>query len=203
MATRDLKGTDRPPAPRLHHINLKTRRLQEMISWYGEVVGPLQVTFADERGAWTTNDAAHHRIAFIASPALTGEEAQVDRIGLHHTAFEFSSLDELLDAYLRLAGMEILPHFAVDHGMTTSFYYADPEGNSVELQADNFGDWERSREWMRTSPEFAADPIGPQVDPSLMAAARDAGDTVAELHRRAYAGEFKPAEPMDPRVPLA
>ena len=25
--------------PKLHHINLKTTRLQEMVEWYGKVVG--------------------------------------------------------------------------------------------------------------------------------------------------------------------
>jgi hypothetical protein len=30
----------------------------------------------------------------------------------------------------------------------------------VELQVDNFGDWSKSKEWMKTSPEFAANPIG-------------------------------------------
>ena len=33
-------------------------------------------------------------------------------------------------------------------------------------------------------------------------AAHKAGATLAELHRRAYAGEFPPARPMDPRVLL-
>ena len=44
--------------------------------------------------------------------------------------------------------------------MTISLYYKDPEGNFVELQADSFSDWKLSAEWMRTSPDFAADPIG-------------------------------------------
>jgi catechol-2,3-dioxygenase len=39
--------------------------------------------------------------------------------------------------YTRLKALDITPHFTVDHGMTTSFYYVDPDGNSVELQCDN------------------------------------------------------------------
>ena len=49
--------------------------------------------------------------------------------------------------------------------MTLSYYYADPDGNNVELQVDNFGDWKKSTEWMRTSEEFKANPIGEFVDP--------------------------------------
>ena len=55
--------------------------------------------------------------------------------------------------------------------MTFSYYYADPDGNHVELQVDNFGDWTKSTEWMRTSAEFRANPIGQFVDPDLVAAA--------------------------------
>ena len=62
--------------------------------------------------------------------------------------------------YVRLRDLELTPHFAVDHGMSTSLYYVDPDGNSVELQVDNFDDWGRSTEFMRSAPEFAADPIG-------------------------------------------
>ena len=42
--------------------------------------------------------------------------------------------------------------------MTFSYYYKDPDGNHVELQVDNFGDWGASTEWMRTSPEFHCQP---------------------------------------------
>ena len=67
--------------------------------------------------------------------------------------------------------------------MTTSFYFADPDGNSVELQYDNFrGDWAQSAEWMRTAPEFAANPIGTPIDPDQLVAARRAGLSADEIH---------------------
>jgi catechol-2,3-dioxygenase len=43
-----------------------------------------------------------------------------------------------LDAYTRLKKMRIEPVIPVDHGPTTSFYYEDPDRNSVELFVDNF-----------------------------------------------------------------
>jgi hypothetical protein len=55
---------------------------------------------------------------------------------------------------------------------------------------------------MRTSEEFARNPIGVPVDPVKMIEARAAGASREELHRRAYSGEFLPAGPVDPRVPL-
>jgi catechol 2,3-dioxygenase len=82
---------------------------------------------------------------------------------------------------------------------TTAFYYADPDRNSVELFVDNFGNWDESTAYTRTSAEFHRHPMGTYVDPEQMVAARQAGMSFAELHRRAYAGEFPPSRPMNPR----
>jgi len=79
--------------------------------------------------------------------------------------------------------------------MTLSYYYKDPDGNRVELQVDNFGEWQASKEWMRTSPDFRANPIGVFVDPARIAEAAASGESFAEIHRRAMAGELSPPQP--------
>jgi catechol 2,3-dioxygenase len=187
--------------PVLHHVTLKTVRLKEMADWYATVVGCVPI-FSFGGGTWTTNDAANHRVALLQTPALGDDPDKLSHTGLHHMAFEFAGLDALLKNYARLAEVDILPHICLDHGLTTSFYYVDPDGNSVELQCDNFGDWAKSSEWMRTSPDFAANPIGVEVDPPKMIAARATGVTVADLHQRTRAGEFLPEKPGDLRLPV-
>ncbi len=190
------------PLPTIHHVNFKTIRLQEMVEWYGTVVG-MKPLFMFPGGAWMSNDEANHRVALLAVPTLTDDPDKLAHTGLHHTAFEYDSIDGLLDNYVRLKELGILPHVTVDHGMTTSFYYADPDGNSVELQYDNFDDWAKSSEFMRSSADFAANPIGVVIDADSMVAARKQGASAEELHRRAYyEREFKPTRPMDPRLPL-
>jgi catechol-2,3-dioxygenase len=190
------------PHPSLHHVNFKTTRLQEMVEWYGTVVG-LKPLFIFPGGAWMSNDAANHRVALLAVPSLTDDPEKLTHTGLHHSAFEYDSIDGLLDNYVRLKELGFLPHVTIDHGMTTSFYYVDPDGNSVELQYDNFGDWAKSSEFVRSSPEFAQNPIGVVIDADKMVQARQQGASAEELHRRAYYDrEFKPTRPMDPRVPL-
>lgn len=186
--------------PMLHHTTLKTMRLQAMIAWYGTVVG-MTVNHQFPGGAWLTNDEANHRIAFLCTPVLVDDPDKLTHTGIHHIAFEYASLGELLDTYARLAPLDIVPHGSLDHGMTTSLYYQDPDGNSVELQADNFGDWQASSAWMRTAPQFAANPIGVPIDPAQLLAASRVGASPAELHERAYRGEFPPAQPLDLRLP--
>ncbi len=190
------------PHPTLHHVNFKTIHLQEMVEWYGTVVG-MKPLFIFPGGAWMSNDAANHRVALLAVPGLTDDPEKLTHTGLHHSAFEYDSIDGLLDNYVRLKELGILPHVTVDHGMTTSFYYLDPDGNSVELQYDNFGDWAKSSEFMRSSPDFVQNPIGVVIDADKLVEARRQGASAEEIHHRAYyAREFKPTRPMDPRVPL-
>ena len=78
--------------------------------------------------------------------------------------------------------------------MTFSYYYADPDGNRVELQVDNFGDWARSTEWMKTSEEFKANPIGQFVDPDSVAADCAEGVDFEEIHAKAMAGTYAPEQ---------
>lgn len=195
-----MTATATVTSPVLHHVNLKTTRLQEMIDWYGLVVN-MHPNHAYQGGAWLTNDGANHRLALLTTPRLEDDEDKLLHAGIHHMAFEFPSLDGLLDTYLRLKPLGVTPHACLDHGMTTSFYYVDPDGNSVELQADNFGgDWAQSTEFMY-SPPFIENPIGINIDPEALVHARDLGATADEIHQRAYGGEFDATEPLDLRLP--
>lgn len=180
--------------PKFHHFNLKTTKLQEMIDWYSTLVGA-EVLHQDDVGAWLSNDAANHRIALLAFPGFVDDPEKETRTGLHHSAFEYDSFEDLNASYLRLREEGIEPALCLDHGMTLSYYFQDPDGNHVELQVDTFGDWSKSSAWMRTSAEFAANPIGVFVDPAKVADAAAAGEPFAEIHRRAMNGDFSPPTP--------
>jgi catechol 2,3-dioxygenase len=87
--------------PSLHHVTMKTSHLDEMIKWYALVVGT-QVQFRNQTAAWTTNDGANHRIAFLAVPGLSDDADKVRHNGMHHCAFEYSSFAELMSTFDRL-----------------------------------------------------------------------------------------------------
>jgi catechol-2,3-dioxygenase len=179
--------------PAFHHVNLKTTRLQEMIDFYRELVGA-EVIHQDAVGAWLSNDGANHRIALLAFPNFSDDPEKDAHTGMHHSAFEYPSFEELNASYLRLKEAGITPPLCLDHGMTLSYYYADPDGNNVELQVDCFGDWQRSRQWMHTSNEFKANPIGAFVAPELVAADRADGLSFEEIHAKAMAGGYAPEQ---------
>jgi catechol-2,3-dioxygenase len=179
--------------PQFHHFNLKTTKLQEMIDFYGTLVGA-EVIFQFEGGAWLSNDDANHRIALLAFPDFVDDPEKDTHTGMHHSAFEYGSFEDLNASYVRLRDAGITPALCLDHGMTFSYYYADPDGNNVELQADCFGDWEKSKAWMRTSEEFRANPIGQFVDPERVAADAAEGMSFEDIHAKAMAGAYAPAQ---------
>lgn len=186
-------------SPQLHHVTLKTSRIEEMVDWYGLAIG-LEPVFAGPEGAWMTNDAANHRMALLAHPDFHDDPDRIVHNGIHHTAYEYDALEDLDATYRRLRDHGVLPHVCLDHGMTLSYYYADPDGNSLELQIDRFGDWSKSTAFMGTDP-FRADPIGTFVDPALVSEALAQGAAVEDILRRTYAGEFLPDGPPDLRLP--
>lgn len=188
--------------PSLHHITFKTVRLQEMIDWYKAVLG-LKVQFQDANNAWTTNDGANHRIAFLAVPGLSDDPDKVGHCGVHHSAFEYATFADLMLSYERMKAEGILPAVSVDHGLTTSLYYKDPEGNFVELQSDNFGDWAKSSEWMRTSPIFAENPIGTYFDLARVSQAFSAGRSHEDIQAAIRDGEFAPGHMGDTGLPAS
>jgi catechol 2,3-dioxygenase len=62
--------------PRLHHVNLKTNKLDELIDWYTAVLG-MEVVHKFPGGAWLSNDDANHRIALLASPGVVDHPDRV------------------------------------------------------------------------------------------------------------------------------
>ena len=179
--------------PAFHHVTIKTSRLGEMVAWYRNVVGA-EVNFQDANNAWMTNDEANHRVAFLSVPGLADDPDKTRHNGMHHSAFEYATFDDLMSSYERMRDIGILPAFCLDHGLTMSLYYRDPEGNFVELQSDNFGDWKQSNEFMRTSPDFASNPIGTFFDPEKVCQAHRAGTTFKDLQPAIRGGKFTPAE---------
>ena len=77
--------------PKFHHVNLKTTRLQEMIDWYGEVVGT-EVVFQDATGAWLSNDGANH-LPVPVDHLLQPRRLEVDvmELGISHCGVRHGS----------------------------------------------------------------------------------------------------------------
>jgi catechol-2,3-dioxygenase len=175
------------PPTKLAHLVFQTNRLPAMRDWYCTVLDG-RVIWGNDHLSFVTYDDEHHRVAFIDLGPLAHRDLEggdlryrpTDQPGLHHVAFTFASMGELLDNYERLAVRGIRPFRSINHGPTTSMYYVDPDGNRVELQIDNFATAEEGQAWMR-SPAFDRNPIGVEFDPDDLVRRFHAGVPVAEL----------------------
>jgi catechol-2,3-dioxygenase len=172
------------PGAKLNHTTFTTLRMEQMVTCYGLVCG-LRPVFQSDEASWLTNDEANHRIALLSPPGLKHPSDKGHETGIHHTAFEFSTFDMWLNNYIRLRDHQVLPFLTLDHGITMSVYYQDPDGNGVEIQVDGFGDWADSSEWIANAKEIAANPIGTFFDPEKLVAAREQGLEFQEIHERA------------------
>jgi catechol-2,3-dioxygenase len=134
-----------------------------MITFYTTFLGGILV-HRNAFIAFITYDTEHHRIALLNVPETQPKDAQT--CGLEHIAFTFASLDDLADSYLQRKKLGMEPFWCVNHGMTTSMYYKDPDGNAVEAQVDNMGPEEATMFMM--SKEFGENSIGVDFDPEVL-----------------------------------
>jgi catechol-2,3-dioxygenase len=166
---------------RLAHIVFRTNALAAMRDWYCSVLDA-HVVFASDRIAFLTYDEEHHRVALIATESFA-PRAPSPAVGFYHAAFTYDRLEDLLETYDRLAGQAIKPWRTINHGPTVSFYYADPDGNDVELQVDRFADALDAQAWMMGE-AFSNNPIGIEIDPEDLRRRLAAGEPVATIMRR-------------------
>jgi catechol 2,3-dioxygenase-like lactoylglutathione lyase family enzyme len=174
-------GTGKVSPGKLAHFVLATRDMPRLRDWYLTVLEG-RVVYQDPILCFLTYDDEHHRVAIGALPGVAPREPGL-REGLHHTAFTYASLGELLYTYRRLKALGIEPFWCVNHGPTTSMYYRDPDGNRVELQVDNFASAEEASDFMRR--HFAENPIGILFEPEELISRYEAGEPIESLRTRA------------------
>jgi catechol 2,3-dioxygenase-like lactoylglutathione lyase family enzyme len=161
------------------HVVYQTRRYDEMIAWY-HVVFEAEVVHQDPALAFLTYDDEHHRFAFANLDILNpGGGSERGEVGVNHVAYTYANVGALLDTFARLRDAGIRPYWSIHHGTTLSNYYRDPDGNRMEFQVD-VGTVEVATAYM-SSPAFAANPIGVEVDFEDLLARYNAGEDAESL----------------------
>ena len=122
-------------ARKLGHIVLKVRDAQTSKAFYTRALG-LKVAYEDrEQGAvFLSVGTQHHDLALFQ--LATGETPQPSQPGLHHMAWQLGSFEELQAAYRDLRELGIPVESTIEHNVTRSVYFHDPDGNRVELYCD-------------------------------------------------------------------
>lgn len=175
-----VRAGQRVSPAKLAHVVLRVRDLPRMRDWYKTVL-QADVTQETDVLSFITYDDEHHRIALVAIPGLAARDDTM-RVGMDHIAFTYRSLPDLLQTYERLKQEGIEPFWPINHGVTVSLYYRDPEGNRIELQVDAFTTMTEGKAYMR-SEAFSTNPIGVIFDPEDLLRRFKAGETAESLLR--------------------
>ncbi|MDV8025259.1 VOC family protein [Rhodococcus sp. IEGM 1330] len=168
------------------HWVVKSARTEEMVRWYGTVFGA-EIAYQDEQITFLTWDDESHRLAIVAVPKPVRFLFPLAKLrrkayGIDHIALTFVSLERLLENYVRLKRLGILPVWSINHGPTISLYYEDPDGIRLEFQVENF-DPDNTAAFFFTE-EFAKNPIGVNIDPDYLLSQLRNGVPHEELRRR-------------------
>ena len=79
----------------------------------------------------------HLNLALFKAPA-GARQTEKGAIGLNHFAFKVESYRALQAAHKRLVEARATIDHIVDHGMTRSVYFLDPDGIEMELFSDTY-----------------------------------------------------------------
>ena len=122
-------------ARKLGHIVLRVRNAQTSKDFYMRALG-LKLAHEDlERGTVFLSFGIQHHDLALFEPAA-GEAPGDKQAGMHHMAWQLGSFEELQAAYKELKAMGFAVESTVEHNVTRSVYFPDPDGNRVELYCD-------------------------------------------------------------------
>jgi catechol 2,3-dioxygenase-like lactoylglutathione lyase family enzyme len=191
--TKEKVAVPTPPKS-FAHIVYRTRRFEEMLSWYTTVFGAT-VQYRNPALAFLTFDDEHHRFAFANLDVIRPESVEIidkrGMVGVDHVAFESGSLRDLLENHAELKAAGILPYWCVNHGLSASLYYADPDGNQMEFSVDAFPTKDECTAYIR-GPGMQANPVGVEFDPDEWLAKLRGGTLENDLLKIDLAGAVSP-----------
>jgi catechol 2,3-dioxygenase len=123
---------------RIAHVVLKVRDLERSKQFYTEVLGmDVMSEMSTPRILFLANNRRdHHELALLE----VGQQAPAppaNAVGLVHVAFRLRSEEELRAAYKELKEKDVPISFTVNHGITKSVYFFDPDGHELEVYCDN------------------------------------------------------------------
>jgi catechol 2,3-dioxygenase-like lactoylglutathione lyase family enzyme len=173
MDTEAIRSLERPKGlpfriGKIGHVALYVRDVARSARFYTEVLG-FQVSdvYGNDMmpggAVFLRCNTDHHGVALFQA-----EEAQLANAGLHHMAFEVSTLDEVVSAREHLRRHQVPIEFDGRRraGCQLAVEFRDPDGHHLEIywDIDQIGDEGRARpasEWKGASSleQAIADPV--------------------------------------------
>jgi catechol 2,3-dioxygenase len=124
--------------PQLTHMGINVFDIAKMEHFYTQVLG-LIVTdrgrgknFRADLVFMSVDPATHHQVALAS-----GRDPDSTKSTINQISFHLETLDELREMYRRVRDYCVKGLKPLNHGVSWSVYFFDPEGNTVELYVDS------------------------------------------------------------------
>lgn len=142
---------------RIGHAHLKVRDLDRSIDFYSRFLGFHLVERIGNQYAFLTGGDLHHEIA-LQNVGLNAPPPAAHGTGLYHVAFEVPNREAFAQAYRTIseAGVEVS---TVDHLISWALYFADPDGNGLEIYWDTRQEPGGEKLWHGMNVPLGADKI--------------------------------------------
>ncbi len=213
QANKAMSSTAKPSTispSKLAHIVLRTNNIERLRDFYLQFLGATIAFEVPNTLAFLRYDEEHHRLGIIGMPDI-GEKVKMAN-GLEvsayptldscksssmteryqHFAFTFNTLPDLLTSYQQRKSLGVDPFWCVNHGPTTSIYYHDPDGNTIETQYDNLDT--AGADAYVTGEAYRVNPIGVDFDPEELIQRMEAGERLETLVKRPESGPRGPED---------
>ncbi|KAH6698496.1 Glyoxalase/Bleomycin resistance protein/Dihydroxybiphenyl dioxygenase [Leptodontidium sp. MPI-SDFR-AT-0119] len=186
-STSHLAAADRSRPETIAHFGIRCQpdKYKELVDWHCKFWGA-RIILSTDIHTMITWDDEHHRLVILNNPDHEQPSNKRTVTGIYHMAFSYPTLASLAQGYEEKKALGIKPHWPVNHGMSTSMYYFDPDGNEFEMQVDNFATAAEAHDFM-ASLEFVENQIGVDFDPE-------------EFVRRVKSGESEEIIKKRPRI---
>jgi catechol 2,3-dioxygenase len=122
--------------PQLSHFGIYAREVGTLVDFYTKVLG---LVVADrgrsqrldsELAFLTGTPGQHHQLVIVSGRAPEGVST------VNQLSFKVTDLDQLKAMHRRVRDAGVADIHPVSHGNALSIYFADPEGNRIEVYID-------------------------------------------------------------------
>ena len=119
---------------RVGHVVLNVKDVEASTKFYTDIIG-FQIAKQSDTATFLTCGKIHHDLALFQSKQ---PDVKIkDGLGLNHMALQVEDFDMLTKYWEKLMQNDITIDRTTDHGMTSSIYLEDPDGNGIELFCNN------------------------------------------------------------------
>jgi catechol 2,3-dioxygenase len=117
------------------HVNLRVADQEVSKRFYRDILGfAIAEEDPEHGGVFMTLGENFHTLDIGQHPApQAAQRPRRDQIGLAHIAFQVGSYQALREAYAHLVDHSVTILRATNHVNQRSFYFADPDGNTLEI----------------------------------------------------------------------